>query len=590
MSERQSIAALLEQHDLPHQYAMEMESKGALWVSDLSFITNEDQLTRICPSSKNMDMHVLKLMSAIRSQSAAQAFAAGVKVQVSNRAKFDDSVVTADDYPGICAMGFVLPPLFIILAIYKQGMIPLDRSEMLLVMNCIWGAAVAALNCLYLGPDDGRKLGALMGKFFPQHVRQAGFKGFHTKNVDFFQNVRAGNIKGLLVPSASDITAFNDLLGAHNFLVSKSQGINDVENIGLALATELELSTILALQGATDTVEKKNMKSMITMISSTQQTGEYGKMVGHGDALSLIGRLRAAMGLQPAQAPAVVAIPLPQAAVPAPPPPAKQSFMNEFLKPRSAPAADKQAKDDDLDEAAAAATKKAEEELQAKGQAEKKKKTNKETPQHTAKKTKQPTQKDQPVQKKRMRFVDTSSDEEAEEEPQKPPSPQQQQPKKDASKPKAKKTKAAAVADPEEFGALDAKAVKATTAGKTGLGPLVYTRLFKEGCRTTNASASELEPPSQACKDRVAMISEWGYGDGDDKCLVVVGSALGKSVTLPERNKLYWLKEVGSANGFKYFVADFSPCWAKLVCPCDHNLPKKEAYVYKDGGLIEMKE
>ena len=40
--EKQSIASLLIELDLPEQHGMEMSSNGALWTHDLRFIETED--------------------------------------------------------------------------------------------------------------------------------------------------------------------------------------------------------------------------------------------------------------------------------------------------------------------------------------------------------------------------------------------------------------------------------------------------------------------------------------------------------------------------------------------------------------------
>jgi hypothetical protein len=121
--ERQSVQALLVELGLPCTYAQEMESKGVLWCTDLAFIDGEDELLRICPSMTGVDMHTMKLMKSIQMCSGGRPSLAPASA-ANNRAKFDDSVVTAGSYPGCSKMGLVWPLQIFVMAIHKQGTAP----------------------------------------------------------------------------------------------------------------------------------------------------------------------------------------------------------------------------------------------------------------------------------------------------------------------------------------------------------------------------------------------------------------------------------------------------------------------------------
>ena len=75
------------------------------------------------------------------------------------------------------------------MAILHHGVLPLDKYQVLTVLNLLHCSYVLTTNCLYQGPGDSKLLETLLNCLFPQMARQVGFKGWAKKQKDFYQNV-----------------------------------------------------------------------------------------------------------------------------------------------------------------------------------------------------------------------------------------------------------------------------------------------------------------------------------------------------------------------------------------------------------------
>ena len=180
-------------------------------LGDLLFVESSEVLLELVPelSEQHNQMARIKIMKALGSECG---WMGDPKPQLPiNSARKAGKFVELDlnHYTGLLNMGFSIPLFVVIMAVMKHGLLPLDRTDMLSVMNVIWAAIVSATGTLYMAPGDSRLVAAVLGRLFPQMHRQKGFKGFDFKLVDFMQNVRQNKIKSLEVPNTP---AFSPLL------------------------------------------------------------------------------------------------------------------------------------------------------------------------------------------------------------------------------------------------------------------------------------------------------------------------------------------------------------------------------------------
>ena len=251
---------------------------GCNELSDLLFVESLEVLLDLVPElcEPHNKMAQIKIMKSLRSQSGwlgDPKLLTDANDPQQKKGKFEELDLLK--YKGLLNSGFSIPVFVVILAVMKQGLLPLDRSEMLAVMNVVWAAVVKATCTLYMAPGDSRLIAAVLARLFPQMHRQKGFKGFDVKLVDFMQNVRQNKIKSLEVPNSPEFSEILDM-----FPDKATQVVDSVDTIGVYKRTIYENTVRATLVSADNAKGSEARATKVHMAALQAMLGtELGKLL-----------------------------------------------------------------------------------------------------------------------------------------------------------------------------------------------------------------------------------------------------------------------------------------------------------------------
>jgi hypothetical protein len=559
------VSQWLQQHGL-EQYAPELINSGAETLEQLvvAILTPAD-LQMGCPSIAGKVFHLRRFITAFNGAGGScsplpQAFAeVPARNEHQQRLNHDPEEEWLgngslckfnNNYLSLQATGFVFPLRVFLFAFMLKGILPLESKIMTTVKMSIWAACCKATGCLYVGQEDVDLLATILNKLFPQTARVEGFKGWSFTMKGFFRNVRQNQgMAKLEVPSAD----FNDDPGgragmeAFDALVKKYPSLkaNQVATVGdigekHVAAAESAILTAVTGQGA----EHRSMKMMVDLVNKLMK-GNLANIFDaqcrnfmealtddleatpRGDKPQAVGKRtptpkptatpQSEMKTQQQQHPPRASL---TTAAPEWCTTGNQTLITDLLQ-QSALGLDKEAEKRDKGETTAA-------EKEADEVAKKKEVDEKKAQAKRKREEKAEAKKNKEAQKNASQGKEN---EEGEEEGE------------GANKGATKKKKNATVCIPGEQD--EKKMLKAANKiCKQWKLKVSYEQAFKT--KMAVKRHSDPVPATDATMSRVGKLVWWEWGDDDEteKGLAVVGTALGETRTLPERNVVYWLEEL----------------------------------------------
>ena len=243
-------------------YVEEFMQNGVGDLDDLQIVTEQSELLQLCPSLQTNPMAQIKIMKALKSTHLVQG-----PRSIALGSHAPHFTILSPSYGGLKACGWRLHLFVLLMSVLKYGVVPLDKTELSVLLQLIWATTCISNETLYIGQGDTKVLEWILKRLFPQMLRQVRFKGFKMKLTQMYQNIRGNLIKGLQIPNV-ECAAFRELLDrypdkAHNLVESVDDLVQE--------DWEMHQDAIAAVIAGSANDEKQGMRAHIKVIQQAIQ-------------------------------------------------------------------------------------------------------------------------------------------------------------------------------------------------------------------------------------------------------------------------------------------------------------------------------
>jgi hypothetical protein len=243
-------------------YVEEFMQNGVGDLDDLQIVTEQSELLQLCPSLQTNPMAQIKIMKALKSTHLVQG-----PRSIALGSHAPHFTILSPSYGGLKACGWRLHLFVLLMSVLKYGVVPLDKTELSVLLQLIWATTCISNETLYIGQGDTKVLEWILKRLFPQMLRQVRFKGFKMKLTQMYQNIRGNLIKGLQIPNV-ECAAFRELLDrypdkAHNLVESVDDLVQE--------DWEMHQDAIAAVIAGSASDEKQGMRAHIKVIQQAIQ-------------------------------------------------------------------------------------------------------------------------------------------------------------------------------------------------------------------------------------------------------------------------------------------------------------------------------